>query len=131
VSDNCNRRTEKKKKKKEGRRPWKSIAGVILGTTGADPVFRAELLPYLAFGPATVFLSSKSTYLQLPTPTHKHEPGTVKGQNLLITNHLDQSIYVANQEQVLDSAGAFASLSILNRNAESQPFYWACQANFT
>jgi len=32
-------------------RPWKSIAGVILGTTCANPVFRAELHPYLAFGP--------------------------------------------------------------------------------
>jgi hypothetical protein len=110
-------------------RPWKPIAGVILGTTCADPVFRTELHPYSAFGPATVLLSSKSTYLQIPTPTHKHEPGTAQGQNLLITNHLDQSIYVTNQEQVLDCAGAFASLSILNRNAESQPFFSACQAN--
>jgi hypothetical protein len=83
-------------------RPWNSIAGVILGTTCADPVFRADLHPYSAFGPATVLLSSKSTYLQIPTPTHKHEPGTVKGQNLLITNHLDQSIYGTNQEQVLE-----------------------------
>jgi hypothetical protein len=83
-------------------RPWKSIAGVILGTTCADPVFRAELHPHSAFGPATVFLSSKSTYVQIPTPTHKHEPRTAKGQNLLITNHLDQSIYVTNQEQVLE-----------------------------
>jgi hypothetical protein len=79
-------------------RPWKSIAGVILGTTCANPVFKAELQPYSAFGPATVFLSSKSTYLQIPTPTHKHEPGTVKGQNLLTTNHLDQ-INICNQSR--------------------------------
>jgi hypothetical protein len=36
--------------------------------------------PYSAFDPAKVFLPSKITYLLIASPTHKHEPGTVKGQ---------------------------------------------------
>ncbi len=49
------------------------------------------MLPYLAFGPATMFFSSKTIYLLVPSPNHKHELRIGKGQNLLITNHLDQS----------------------------------------
>jgi hypothetical protein len=68
-----------------------------------------QLHPYSAFGLATVFLPSK----MIPSPTHKHEPDTgKKSQNLLTTNHLDQSIYPANQEQVSDRAVAFASLTV-------------------
>ncbi len=61
---------------------------------------------------------SHPRYLVIPSPTHKHELGTVKGQNLLITIHLDQSIYLTNQELVFNCALAFASLSILSKNAE-------------
>jgi hypothetical protein len=46
-----------------------------------------------------------------------------KGQNLLTANHLVKSIYLANQEQVLDCAVAFASLSVLSKNSKQQPFH--------
>jgi hypothetical protein len=39
--------------------------------------------------------------------THKHETGTIKGQNLLIANHLDQSIYQGNHKQVLECEMTF------------------------
>jgi hypothetical protein len=61
---------------------------------------------------------SHPRYLVIPSPTHKHEPGTVKGQNLLITIHPDESIHLTNQELVFNCAPAFASLSILSKNAE-------------
>jgi hypothetical protein len=61
-----------------------------------------------------MFFSSKTIYLLIPSPNHKHDLRIVKGQNLLITNHLDQSNNLANQEQDLNCVVAFANLSILN-----------------
>ncbi len=37
--------------------------------------------------------------LQIRSLTHKHEPRIKKSQNLLITNHVDQSINLINQDQ--------------------------------
>lgn len=70
-----------------------------------------QLHPYSAFGLATVFLPSK-IYLFADSKPHPWTWHREKSQNLLITNHLDQSIYLANQEQVLDCAVAFASLTV-------------------
>jgi hypothetical protein len=53
-----------------------------------------------------------------------------QSQNLLITNHLDQSIYLANQEQVLDCAVAFASLSVWAKMLSHSHFCGTCGANF-
>jgi hypothetical protein len=38
---------------------------------------------------ATVFLTSKISYLLLPNLTHKTETATIKGRRLLIATHLD------------------------------------------
>jgi hypothetical protein len=51
--------------------------------------------------------------------------GLQTGGRLLIAIHLDQSNYVANQQQVLCSVVPFTSLSILWINAWPKPFYWA------
>jgi hypothetical protein len=43
------------------------------------------------------FFTSKISYLLIDcfqNPTHTHEIGIVNGQNSLIANHLDQSIYL-------------------------------------
>jgi hypothetical protein len=39
---------------------------------------------------ATVFLTSKISYLLFLNLTHKTETGTIKGRRLLIATHLDQ-----------------------------------------
>jgi hypothetical protein len=58
-----------------------------------------------------------SVYLKLnPTHTYLHEFETINGFDLLITKHLNQSIPLNNQEQVLD----YVSLNILGTNVESQ-----------
>jgi len=44
------------------------------------------------------------------------------GGRLLIATHLDQSNYLANQQQVLCFAVPFTSLCILCTNAGSKPF---------
>jgi hypothetical protein len=43
---------------------------------------------------------------------------------------MDQSIYLTNQEQVLDCATAFSNLSILSKNADPKPFYETCHVCF-
>jgi hypothetical protein len=48
---------------------------------------------------------------------------TVQDLNILIANHMDQSIYLTNQEQVLDYATAFTTPSVLSKNADPKPFY--------
>jgi hypothetical protein len=45
-------------------------------------------------------------------------PKNMKSQNQLIANHLDQSIYVTNQEHMLNCALTVARLSILSKNVE-------------
>jgi hypothetical protein len=43
-----------------------------------------------------VFLASKIyLFYCFSSLTYKHETGTIKGQNLLIANHLDQSINIS------------------------------------
>jgi hypothetical protein len=47
-----------------------------------------------------IFLISKLSYLLFCNPTHQTEAGTVQiGGKLLIANHLDQSLWLANQKQ--------------------------------
>lgn len=49
-------------------------------------------------------------YLLIPNNTHKHEFVTLKeAKTCLITNHLNQSIYLANQEHVLRLCCGFSS----------------------
>jgi hypothetical protein len=43
------------------------------------------------------------------------------GGRLLIATHLDQSNYLANQQQVLGFAVSFTSLSILGQNDFAEP----------
>ncbi len=45
----------------------------------------------------------------------------VRTQNLLITIHLDQSIYLASHEMVLNYVMTFASLSKLNQSHFTEP----------
>jgi hypothetical protein len=55
--------------------------------------------------PAKIFLTSKFSYLLLSNPTHKTKTSTLqRGGSLLMGTHLDQSKYLANEQQVLDFA---------------------------
>ncbi len=48
---------------------------------------------------AKIFLPSKFIYLFIPTPPIKLKLGLQIGGSLLIANHLDQSLWLANQKQ--------------------------------
>jgi hypothetical protein len=48
-----------------------------------------QLHPCSVCGPATVFLTSKISYLLFPNLIFKTEIGIAKGERLLITTHLD------------------------------------------
>ncbi len=59
-----------------------------------------------------------------PKPyTHKQETRIIKGQNLLIANHLNYSIYLVNQNQVLHHVMVSTNFNILSKNIEPKPFY--------
>jgi hypothetical protein len=52
-----------------------------------------QLHPYLALGPAIIFLTSKIAHFHVSqSSTHVHDTRIVKVRKLLIANHLDQSI---------------------------------------
>jgi hypothetical protein len=57
-----------------------------------------------------------------PTPPIKLKLGLQMGGRLLIATHLDQSNYLANQQQVLGFAMPFTSLSIMCKIAGPKPF---------
>jgi hypothetical protein len=47
-----------------------------------------------------IFLTSKFSYLLFHNPTHRTETGTAKrSEVLLIANHLDESLWLANKKQ--------------------------------
>jgi len=71
--------------------------------------------------PAKVFLTSKFSYLLFSNPAHQTKTGTANRWRLLIATHLDQSNYLANQQQDLDFAVSFTSLSILGQNNFAEP----------
>jgi hypothetical protein len=48
-----------------------------------------QLRPCSVCGPATVFLTSRMSYLFFPNLILKTETGIAKGERLLITTHLD------------------------------------------
>jgi hypothetical protein len=50
------------------------------------------------FDPAKKILTSKFNYLRFCNPTHKTETMTANRWELLIANHLDQSLWMANQK---------------------------------
>jgi hypothetical protein len=50
------------------------------------------------YDPAKIFLASKFSYYSFPTPPIKLKLGLQTGGRLLITTHLDQSNYLANQQ---------------------------------
>jgi hypothetical protein len=94
--------------------------------------------------PAYIFLTSKFSYLLFCNPTHKTENGTAIWWELLIANHLDQSLWLANQKQgspvksyLLHSsvAGAQWALDCYKYQQIDQmcrtkkPFSWAKLAN--
>jgi hypothetical protein len=54
--------------------------------------------------------------------TQKHELETLKDSKLLIANHLDQSIYLTNQEQMLDCACDFRQSQNIGKNADPHHF---------
>jgi hypothetical protein len=72
--------------------------------------------------PAKIFLTSKFSNLLFPTPAIKLKLGLQIGGKIRIATHLDQSNYLANQQQVLGFAVPFTSLSKLCKNAGPKPF---------
>ncbi len=58
---------------------------------------KEQLHPYSTFGQTTIFRTLKTTYSQFSQALRKHE--TVKSWNLLIANHLDESIYQINHDR--------------------------------
>jgi hypothetical protein len=68
---------------------------------------------------------SKFTHTLFSNSPHKTETGIAKGGRLLIAIHLDQSNFLANQQQVLGFDVSFTSLSILVKNAGPKLFCWA------
>jgi hypothetical protein len=81
--------------------------------------------------PAKMFLTSKfNSYLLFSNPAHKTELGLRTGGRLLIVTYLDQSKYVANQQQVSSFAVPSTSLCIMCKNAGPTPFCWAQEAHF-
>ncbi len=89
--------------------------------------------------PTKIFLTSKFSCLLFSNPTHKTEMGTANRWELLIANHLDQSLWLANQKrgkpvisyllyssrQVHVFAALFNSLNKLSKYAGEKPFSWA------
>jgi hypothetical protein len=67
--------------------------------------------------PAKIFLTSKFSNLLFPTPAVKLKLGLEIDGKIRIATHLDQSNYLANQQQVLGFAVTFTSLSKLCKNA--------------
>jgi hypothetical protein len=59
----------------------------------------------------------------IPNLTQKHELSLIKSQNLLVTNHMNQSKHLANQEWVLDCVMDFINFNMLNKKS----FYVALQ----
>jgi hypothetical protein len=57
-----------------------------------------QFQPCLVCGPATIFLTSKISYLFFPNLTQKTETSTAEGGRLLIATHLDQSNHLAYQQ---------------------------------
>jgi len=76
---------------------------------------------------AKIFLTSIFSYLLFTTSRVKVKRGLQIGGRLLVAPHLEQSNYLANQQQVLGLAVAFTSLCIQCKNAGSKPFCWAIQ----
>jgi hypothetical protein len=89
-----------------------------------------QLHPCSVCDPATVFLTSKISYLLSPNLTHKTETVTGKGGRLILATLLDQSNHLANQQQVLGFAVPVATLGNLTKNAGPKPFCLARPAHF-
>ncbi len=80
---------------------------------------------------ATVFLTSKISYLQFPSLTHRTETGSRKGGKLLPNNNPPGPIKQSSQSIAgVGFAVHFANLSILWKNAGPKPFCWAKPACF-
>jgi hypothetical protein len=60
---------------------------------------KEQLHPYLTFGQTTIFRRFKTYLFPFSQALWKHETGIVKGWNLLIANHLDQSIHQINHDR--------------------------------
>ncbi len=69
----------------------------------------------------------------MPSPTYKHETGTVKDVIVTTNNKPLGPINCSgtNQEQALDSGVASASLSIMCKNGGLKPFYSANPTSFS
>jgi hypothetical protein len=65
--------------------------------------------------PPKMFLTSKFSYLLFSNPTHyiQLELGVQMGGRLLTATHLEQSNYLANQQQASSFSMPFTSLTIV------------------
>jgi hypothetical protein len=72
--------------------------------------------------PENLFLTSEFNYLLFSNPTHKTKALNANRWETEPT-HLDQSKYIANQQQVLGFAIPFTNLSMHCKNAGPKPFY--------
>lgn len=60
-----------------------------------------KFLSYEQFHPYSIFEPSILLIYCFQSSTHKDENGILKEMRLLIANHLDQSIHLTNQDQML------------------------------
>jgi len=79
--------------------------------------------PAVLCNPVKKYFSHPSLVIYFfPTPTLKLKLGLRRGGKLLIATHLNQSNYLANQQQVSGFAVPFTSLGILSKTAGPKPF---------
>jgi hypothetical protein len=110
--------------------PWPKAIGTIYQCDRLKlnilAMFNALAHPHRCsvYDRAKIFLTSKFNYLLFCNPTHKTETGTANRWELLITNHLDQSLWLLNQKQgaAVRSCSLHSSLAAAHlRCASYQP----------
>jgi hypothetical protein len=107
------------------------VFGVIFVVTWGDPRRHKSISSSAQYVTLQKYFSHPSFgYLLFPSPPIKLKLGLQMGGRLLIAAHLNQSNYLANQQQVLGCAAPFTSLSKLCKNSRSKPFWWEKPACF-
>jgi hypothetical protein len=88
--------------------------------------------------PLKIFFTSKCSYVLFCNPTNKTETGTANRWGTTIANHMDQSLWWADQKhweavrsyllhsfmQVHSAAARHTSHGTLRNYAEPKPFFW-------
>jgi hypothetical protein len=96
------------------------MRGLRIWTVQQNSALRA-CPPVLSMWSCNIFLTSKFSYsLFFCNPTNKTETGTADMWELLIENHLDQSLYLPNQKQ-----GAPVRSYLLHSSVASAQLCWA------